>query len=133
MPDYVLLKTTHVACVVLSYLGFLVRGVWMIRGSALLERRWVRIAPHVVDTVLLASAVGLAVLLRQNPLVQSWLAAKIMGLVLYIGLGTLALRVPSALRRGRTRAVRIAAWIAAQMTFLYIVTVALTRSPTPWY
>jgi uncharacterized membrane protein SirB2 len=126
MPDYALLKSTHVACVALSYLGFFVRGVWMIRGSPLLGRRWVRIAPHVVDTLLLASALGLAVLLRQNPLIQPWLAAKIVALVLYIALGIIALG------RGRTGAVRVTAWIAAQLVFLYIVTVALTRSPAPW-
>lgn len=126
LPDYVLLKTTHVTCVTLSYVGFLLRGIWMIRGSALLERRWVRIAPHVVDTLLLASAIGLAALLRLNPLAQPWLAAKIVALVLYIALGTVALR------RGRTRASRIGAWLAAQGVFLYIVAVAFTRSPAPW-
>jgi uncharacterized membrane protein SirB2 len=127
MPlDYVVLKATHVTCVALSYLGFFARGIWMIRGSALLEQRWVRIAPHVVDTILLASAVGLAFMLRLSPLVQPWLAAKIAGLVLYVILGTIALR------RGRPRALRIGAWIAAQATFLYIVAVALTRSPAPW-
>jgi uncharacterized membrane protein SirB2 len=127
LPDYAILKATHVACVALSYLGFFIRGVWMMRGSPLLERRWVRIAPHVVDTLLLASAVGLAVLLRLNPLVQPWLAAKIVALVIYIALGTIALR------RGRTRATRVAAWIAAQVVFMYIVAVALSRSPTPWH
>src|SRR5688572_27507284 len=103
LPDYVLLKATHVTCVALSYLGFFVRGVWMIRGSPLLERRFVRIAPHVVDSLLLATAIGLAVLLHQNPLAQPWLAAKIVALVLYIALGTIALR------RGRERATRVAA------------------------
>ena len=126
MPEYILLKGAHVACVALSYLGFLLRGIWMIRGSPLLERRLVRIVPHVVDTLLLTSAVGLAVVLRVNPLVQPWLAAKIVALVVYIVLGTIALR------RGRTRGARIAAWLAAQAVFLYIVMVALTRSPAPW-
>lgn len=125
LPDYVLLKSTHVACVALSYAGFVVRGVWMMQGSPLLARRWVRIAPHVVDTLLLVSAIGLAVLLRLNPMAQPWLAAKIVALVLYIVLGTIALK------RGPTRAIRIGAWIAAQLVFLYIVAVALTRSALP--
>jgi uncharacterized membrane protein SirB2 len=125
MPDYVLLKTTHVACVVLSYLGFFVRGVWMLRGSRLLQSRWTRVVPHVVDTLLLASAISLAMLLRQYPLAQPWLTAKVAGLALYIVLGVYALR------RGRTRNARIAAWIAAQAVFLYIVAVALTRNPIP--
>jgi len=127
LSDYLLLKNTHVTCVVLSYLGFFVRGIWMMRASPLLERRWVRIVPHVVDTLLLASAIALAVLLRQNPLVQSWLAAKIIALVAYIVLGVFALR------RGRTRAARIGLWVAAQAVFFYIVAVALTRDPTPYF
>jgi uncharacterized membrane protein SirB2 len=124
--DYFLLKLTHVTCAVLSYAGFFVRGVWMMRGSALLERRWVKIVPHVNDTVLLASAIALAAMSRQYPFVQGWLTAKVLALVLYIGLGMLALKP------GRARPQRIAAWVAAQMVFIYIVWVGLTRSPLPW-
>jgi uncharacterized membrane protein SirB2 len=125
IADYLLLKATHITCMVLSYLGFFVRGLWMMRGSPLLERRWVRIVPHVVDTLLLVSAIALVVLLRQNPLVQPWLAAKIIALVVYIVLGVFALR------RGRTRTARIGFWIAAQAVFFYIVAVALTKYPLP--
>jgi len=120
--DYLLLKLTHVTCVALSYAGFVLRGIWMIRDSPVLERRWVRVLPHVVDTVLLASAIALAVVLKQYPLVEPWLTAKVAGLVLYIVLGMVALRY------GTTRGVRMGAWIAAQAVFLYIVAVALTRS-----
>ena len=109
----------------MSYALFVTRGVWMLRESALLQQRWVRIAPHVVDTVLLVSAVALAALSRQYPFVNGWLTAKVIGLVVYIGLGTIALK------RGRTRGVRIAAWIAAQAVFFYIVAVAITRQPLP--
>ena len=120
--DYLLLKLTHVTCVVLSYAGFVLRGVWMIRDSRMLERRWVRVLPHVVDTVLLASAIALAVMVRQYPLAEPWLTAKVAGLALYIVVGMIALRY------GTTRRIRIGAWIAAQAVFLYIVAVALTRN-----
>ena len=120
--DYLLLKLTHVTCVVLSYAGFVLRGIWMIRDSRVLERRWVRVLPHVVDTVLLASAIALAVMLKQYPLAEPWLTAKVAGLVLYIALGMVALG------HGTTRRIRTGAWIAAQAVFLYIVAVALTRS-----
>jgi uncharacterized membrane protein SirB2 len=113
---------THVACVALSYAGFVLRGIWMIRDSRLLERRWVRVLPHVVDTVLLASAIALAVMLKQYPPAEPWLTAKVAGLALYIALGMVALR------HGATRRIRTGAWIAAQAVFLYIVAVALTRS-----
>ena len=102
------------------------RGMWMMRGSALLNTRWVKIVPHVVDTALLASAVAMAVMIRQYPFVAPWVTAKVLALIAYIMLGTIALK------RGKSRRVRIAAWIAAQMVFFYIVAVALTRSPLPW-
>jgi len=123
--SYAALKGLHVACVVTSYGLFVLRGVWMLRGSAMLQRRWVRIAPHVVDTALLGSAVLLAMTIRQYPFVAPWLTAKVIGLALYIVLGTIALK------RGRTPAIRLSAWIAAQLTFFYIVAVAVTHTPWP--
>ena len=121
--DYAALKLTHVSCAVISYTLFVVRGIWMLRGSGLLQRQWVRTVPHAVDTLLLASAVAMAVITQQYPLAAPWLTAKVIALVLYIALGMLALKC------GRTKSVRITAWIAAQAVFAYIVAVALTRSP----
>lgn len=126
MIDYKVLKVVHVGCVAVSYLLFFTRGVWMWRESTMLQERWVKIAPHVIDTLLLASAIALAVMLRQYPITHSWLTAKVVGLVVYIGLGTFALK------RGKTRHQRISAWIAAQMVFFYIVAVAFTHDPMPW-
>lgn len=123
---YVELKAIHVGSVALSFALFFIRGIWMIRGSAMLTRRWVRVVPHVVDTVLLASAIALAVLIRQYPFVEPWLTAKVLGLAAYIVIGTIALK------RGRTKRVRVAAWVAAQAVFLYIVAVALTKNPLPF-
>jgi uncharacterized membrane protein SirB2 len=100
--------------------------MWMMQGSALLQRRWVKIAPHVVDTLLLTSAILLAVTIRQYPFTTSWLTAKVIGLALYIVLGTIALK------RGRTRTIRVSAWIAAQLVFFYIVAVAITHTPAPF-
>jgi uncharacterized membrane protein SirB2 len=79
--------------------------------------------PHVVDSVLLAAAVVLVLMLREYPFGTGWLTAKTIGLVVYIGLGTVALR------RGRSKRVRLRAWIAAQAVFVYIVSVALTKNP----
>lgn len=121
--DYATLKGVHVSAVATSYCLFVLRGVWMAQGSQRLHARWVRIVPHVVDTVLLASAISLAVLMRQYPFVVGWLTAKVIGLIVYIALGTIALK------RGRSRRTRIAAWIAAQVVFFYIVAVAVTRNP----
>jgi uncharacterized membrane protein SirB2 len=122
--SYAALKMIHVASVILSYLLFTLRGAWMIQGSSALQRRWVKIVPHVVDTVLLTSAIALVMTIQQDPLNNSWLSAKVAGLLLYIGLGMVALK------RGKTRKVKITAWIAAQGVFFYIVLVALTKNPT---
>jgi len=124
--DYSSLKITHVSCVAISYMLFVARGLWMVHDSPHLQQRWVRIVPHVVDTILLASAVALAVMSHQYPLANGWLTAKVVGLLIYIGLGTVALK------RGKTRRARVAAWLAAQAVFFYIVAVALTRQPLPW-
>ena len=122
MP-YIALKHLHVTFVALSGLLFLVRGVWMLRASPRLQQRWARIVPHIVDTLLLASAIGLAVVSHQYPGQMPWLTAKVVGLVAYIVLGTIALK------RGRTQGVRTAAFVGALACFAYIVAVAVTKNP----
>lgn len=124
--DTSLIKSVHVTCAALSYSLFFLRGVWMLRASPLLQRRWVRYAPHAVDTLLLVSAITLAWQLGISPLEHSWLAAKIVALLAYIVIGSVALK------RGKTRRIRIIAWLTAQAVFLYIVSVAVTRTPAPW-
>lgn len=121
--SYALLKMIHVSSVILSYSLFFLRGIWLMRDSGSLRQRWVKVLPHVIDTVLLTSAVLLAITIQQNPLQNAWLTAKVGGLLLYIGLGMVAMRF------GKTRQVKIAAWIAAQCVFVYIVLVAITKSP----
>ncbi len=97
------------------------------RESPLLRRRWVKVVPHVIDTGLLASAIAMTVAIRQYPFSADWLTAKVLALICYIGLGMMALRF------GRTRGVRLTAWLAAQAAFFYIVAVAVTRNPQPWF
>ncbi len=120
---YAVLKALHVGCAAASIAFFCVRGAWMLAAPERLRRNWVRVLPHVVDTVLLASAIALAVMLRNYPLTHGWLTAKVVGLFAYIALGTIALK------RGRTRGIRIAAFAGAIVTFAYIVSVAVTKSP----
>lgn len=123
MSAYLLVKTLHVACVVLSLSGFAARGALMLAQSPWLNARWVRVAPHVVDTVLLASAAWLSWFLQQYPFVHGWLTAKIVGLLAYIGLGMVALR------RGRSKRVRTVFFVLALAAAGYVVSVALTRDP----
>lgn len=123
---YPLIKTIHVGSVILSFTLFFVRGFWMVYRPALLQRAWVKVVPHVIDTVLLTSAILLAITIAQYPGVHGWLTAKVIGLLAYIGLGTVALK------RGPTRRVRIAAWICALLVFGYIVSVAVTHDVLPF-
>jgi uncharacterized membrane protein SirB2 len=119
---YVTVRGLHVAFVTLSIALFALRAAWMAYSPARLAQRWVRIVPHVVDTALLLSGVWLAWQLGAAG-VRGWLPAKLAGLVIYIVLGTVALR------RGRTIGVRGVAAVAAIVTFAYIVSVAVTKSP----
>jgi len=123
MQAYLWVKYLHVACVVLSLFGFAARGVLMLRESPWLNVRFVRIAPHIVDTILLGSAAWLAWFLQQYPLVHGWLTAKVVGLLAYIGFGMVALR------RGRTRRTRAAFFVLALAAAAYVVSVALSRDP----
>ena len=120
-----LIKTIHLVSAALSFGGFVLRGFWMLRASPLLAHKLTRTLPHIVDTVLLGSAILLAINIHQYPGVHGWLTAKVLALLAYIVLGSIALK------RGRTRTIRITAWLAAMLVFLYIVSVALTRSPVP--
>ncbi|MDN3519359.1 SirB2 family protein [Aquisalimonas lutea] len=122
---YLLLKHVHQISAGLSLVLFIIRGLWMMTGSGMLRRTWVRVLPHVVDTVLLASALALAWTIAQYPFVHGWVTAKVLALVVYIALGTVALK------RGRTLRVRVTAWIAALAVFGYIVAVAVTKDVVP--
>ena len=125
MEDYHLLKVIHVACVVLSYLLFFVRGIRLIAGSEGPRRLSIRMLPHLVDTILLVSAIGLVLATRQFPGTHDWLTAKVSALVLYVIVGMVAFRFANR------RPLQIGAWVVAQMIFLYIVAVAISRTPWP--
>ena len=121
--DYVVIKTVHQTAVALSVTGFFARGWASLSGAAWPRQRLARTLPHVIDTVLLASALLLAGVLGLTPANAPWLTAKIVGLLVYIALGMVALRP------GRPATVRAAAWLAALLTFAWIVSVAITKSP----
>lgn len=124
MEYYLPIKNLHMTAVGLSILFFVIRAYWSVTGSALLQRRVVRIVPHVVDSVLLICGVILAAMIGPN---QPWILTKIILLVCYIGVGTIAIK------RGRTPATRLAAALAAIAIFIYIVGVAIRHDPASWF
>jgi uncharacterized membrane protein SirB2 len=118
-----IIKLIHVTTAFISITGFTVRGIWMLRDSPRLQQKWVKVLPHVNDTVLLVSAIVLAIQLQQIPFVDGWLTAKVLGLLAYIGLGMVALRF------GKTKRVKALAFFSAITVFVYIVLVAVTKNP----
>lgn len=124
MPwDYLLLKSVHQAAAGLSLFGFLARVVGALRGAAWVRHRRARSLPHLVDSVLLAAALGMVWVASLHPLSTPWLQAKIAALVAYILLGRLALR-PGVPPSRRAVAGALALGAAA-----YIVCAAVTKSP----
>ena len=121
--SYLALKYLHIACVVLSGLGFTLRGWWMLNDSPRLKARLVRVAPHVIDSLLLGSALVMAWQSSQYPFAHSWLTAKFFGLLAYILCGTMALK------RARTKGRRVVFLVLALLAYAYIIGVALTRNP----
>ncbi len=126
MYEYESLKLIHIFSAVATISGFLLRGIWMLRGSILLQHRLSRVLPHIVDTVFLLSGVGLILELHLQVMQNDWLLMKFAALVMYVLLGTVALK------RGSTLKVRVVAFLAALLTFAYIAGVALSKSLQSW-
>lgn len=119
-----MIKLIHISTVFISISLFILRGFWVLKGSDMMSKKWVKILPHVNDTILLVSAIILAVGIHQYPLVHGWLTAKFIALIIYIILGMFALK------RAKNRKNKIIFFVLATVTFSYIVMVALTRSAT---
>lgn len=120
---YAVLRQVHIGSVLLSITLFLFRGLLMLTESRLAGSRVLRIVPPVVDTVLLTSALMLASAIRQYPFVNDWLTAKVLLLVPYVVLGSIALR------RGRRPATRRIAFVAALLVVACIVSIARAHDP----
>ena len=119
--DYMLLKQIHIVLAVTTLISFVIRGYRMITDSSLLHHKLVKTIPHVIDTLLLSTAVALMMMAGFYPWILDWVAAKILLLLLYIVLGTIALK------RGKTKAQRIAAFIAALICIGLIFKSALSK------
>ena len=99
----------------------------MMLDSELLKKKWVKILAPIIDTILLVSAIALTLRISQYPFVDNWLTAKVLALILYIALGMVALTY------GRTKSIRVTAWLGALLCFGYIVSVAVSRNPAVFY
>ena len=123
---YLEIRALHVTCVALSGSLFALRGVLRLSNAALANHSALRIASVIIDSVLLATAVLLTLIIRQYPVESGWLTVKLLLLVLYIALGLLALK------RATTRSGRAVAFGGALLTFAAIIGVAITHQPLGW-
>ncbi|MEN0035951.1 MAG: SirB2 family protein [Cellvibrio sp.] len=123
---YLALKHIHLTFVFLSLLAFFVRGLWLFMNSSMLTKKWVKILPHIISTILLVSGIVLAVHLGMSPGSQPWLMAKIIGLIVYIGLGVAAFKVPNPTARKLL-------WVIALIVFAYMVSVAMSKNPMGFF
>jgi len=125
MADWLI--SVHVGCVVSSFSYFLLRCIWTINTPAILERKlWSRYVTDAIDTLLLASGVGLMFSFGLYPDEQPWLAVKLVAVVVYIAIAHLALK------RCRSTYARAAAWSMAALVFFYTAGVAVHHDPWSW-
>lgn len=120
---YPQIKWVHVAAVSASGVLFFLRGLGLNLGLKWMMAAPLRYLSYSVDSVLLTAALMLATILHQAPFVDAWLTVKVVLLVVYVVLGSFALK------RGRTPAARWTSFVAAGAVFLFIVSVARAHHP----
>lgn len=114
------------SAVALSFLLFFIRGGLSFIAPNLLVNKWAKVVPHIIDTVLLLSALGLIYHIQQYPFVDHWLSAKLIALMAYIMLGVVTLKTT------KPTPIRALAFVGAIVTFFYIVGAAIKHSPLSW-
>lgn len=119
---YMAIKHSHMLLVALSLAFLVLRFVLSLTGSALLQRKFFKVAPHIIDTFLLLSAGALMVTIQQYPFVNPWLTEKLLAVLAYIALGVMAFR-------GRTTTLRVFAFIGALGWLVLAVKLAMTKTP----
>jgi len=117
-----MIKTIHLVTIVATFSLFFIRGVLMLQDSHHLQQKWLKILPHIIDTLLFLSGITLVILIQQYPMVHTWLTAKFFAVIAYIILGNIALKL------GKTKRIRLIIWLISLGVFAYIVMVALTHS-----
>ena len=120
---YLVLRHAHIGFAILSVSLFLLRGGLMLVESPKVHAAWLRYPSYVIDTLLLTAALMLTTVIHQYPFSTDWLSMKVFLLLVYVALGSVALK------RGRTRGIRLAAFVAALLTIGFLVTVARAHHP----
>ena len=121
-----MIKLIHMSTAFISISLFLLRGFWVFTGSQMIKQRWVKIIPHVNDTILLVSAIFLTFNIHQYRFTYDWLTANFIAFLFYIVFGMFALK------RAKDKKNKAIFFILAIITFAYIVQTALTRNAS-WF
>ncbi|MBT0587320.1 SirB2 family protein [Alteromonas oceanisediminis] len=120
---YMMMKHLHLTAIVISISLFILRFIWLQMGSAQRHKKWVKVVPHIIDTVLLGSAIALCIILSQYPFVHGWVTFKLFGVIAYIVTGLWALKWAAS---------RPAQWLAfacALVVLALTAKVALMKQP----
>lgn len=117
-----MIKLIHMSTALISIIFFVIRGFWVFNHSEMMSKKWVKIVPHINDTVLLVTAIFLAISIQQYPFTHEWLTAKFIALLLYIVFGMFALK------RAKKMSYKVVFFVLSLLMFTYIVGVALNRS-----
>ncbi|AZQ11445.1 MULTISPECIES: SirB2 family protein [Shewanella] len=118
---YPFVKHLHLTLIAVSVLFFVVRFVLKLKESALLEKKLLKIAPHIIDTFLLLSGLSLCFLIKQYPFVDPWLTEKILAVVAYILLAFMAMK------SNRNKFFRFFAFLGAIAWVVYAAKMAVIK------
>jgi len=121
--NFLLLKYIHILAVAASFALFFIRGVWLLQSYPPAPERWVRILPHVVDGLLVASALGMLAMAPATADYKGWMPVKLALIGLYVFLVVFVIRLAKAKWQ------RFAAWLLALMVFLFVTSIAVLRNP----
>jgi len=115
-----MIKLIHLIFIFSSFISFTSRIGLSVFKPSLLQNKFIKIAPHVIDTILLLS--GITLVIQGNWLAGEfgWIVSKFVLLLAYIGLGVMAMRF-SGIKRWL-------AFVAAIICFISIFIIAITKN-----
>jgi len=125
--SYIVLKQLHLSCIMLTFLLFNFRVIGHLFSATWVRQKWLRVVPHGVDTILLATGILLAIKLQQYPFIDAWLTVKFFALIAYIIFGSLTLKHATSWQT------QLLSYIASLLAFAYLVSTALLHHPNPKY
>ncbi|MGL4454323.1 MAG: SirB2 family protein [Plesiomonas sp.] len=125
---YMFLKHLHMTTLAVSVSLLVLRFIWSLCGAKIMQQRWVKIVPHINDTVLLLSGAGLMAVTGFYPFTPHtvWMTEKLLGVVIYILLGFVALK------EGKNKVIRLFALLGALGWIWLIAQLAITKTPL-WF